>query len=51
MYVFIFIDTEPGVFIIVKKISPLFDHCGFRYSSNSTARQKFSKSGLNLLIR
>ena len=28
MYVFIFIDTEPGVFIIVKKFSLLYDHCG-----------------------
>ena len=35
MYVFIFIDTEPGVYIIVKKLTLLFDHCGSHYSSNS----------------
>ena len=39
-FAFIFIDTESFVFIIVNEFSLLFDHCGFRYSSNSYGKAK-----------
>ena len=46
MYVFIFIDTEPGVFIIVQKFSLLFDHC-IDLIIHQTVRQgkSFRKAG------
>ena len=45
MYVFIFIDTEPGVFIIVKKILCYFTTADFIIHQTVRQGKSFRKAG------